>query len=77
MNELKNLANQESKASYLIDQKNRLKTGQIINNKTTKMFQIMKKQIFLNFNIIILLLILIGCSSNSNNSDNSLSLIHI
>ena len=34
MNELKPLANQESKASFLNDQKNRLKTGQIINNKT-------------------------------------------
>ena len=34
MNKLKLLANQESKESFLIDQKNRLKTGQIINNKT-------------------------------------------
>tara|TARA_B110000003_G_scaffold183957_1_gene182951 strand:- start:874 stop:1116 length:243 start_codon:yes stop_codon:yes gene_type:complete len=38
------------------------------------MSQIMKKQIFLNFNIILLSMILIGCSSNSNNSDNSSAL---
>ena len=38
MNKLKLLANQESKASFLIDQKNRLKTGQIINNKTMSFY---------------------------------------